>query len=85
MPPLIKQRDQQNDLIAVLTGRYPAQATAETFTLAGLTLPRDLPLSLPSALVEQRPDVLQAEANLHAASAQIGVARANRLPNIALR
>ena len=72
MPPLLKQRDQQNDLIAVLTGRYPGQAPAEKFTLASLTLPSDLPLSLPSALVEQRPDVLQAEANLHAASAQIG-------------
>ncbi len=44
----------------------------------------DLPLSLPSALVEQRPDVLQAEANMHAASAQVGVATANRLPNITL-
>jgi len=84
LPPLIKQRDQQNDLIAVLTGRYPAQAPAEKFTLASLTLPANLPLSLPSTLVEQRPDVLQAEANLHAASAQIGVARANRLPNITL-
>ena len=47
-------------------------------------MPSDLPLTLPSALVEQRPDVLQAEANIHAASAQIGVARANRLPNITL-
>ena len=84
LPPLIKQRDQQNDLLAVLTGRYPAQAPAEKFTLASLTLPSDLPLSLPSVLVEQRPDVLQAEENLHAASAQIGVARANRLPNITL-
>jgi NodT family efflux transporter outer membrane factor (OMF) lipoprotein len=84
LPPLIKQRDQQNDLIAVLTGRYPAQAAAERFTLAGLTLPADLPLSLPSALVEQRPDVLQAEENMHSANAQIGVARANRLPNITL-
>ncbi|MGE5063161.1 MAG: efflux transporter outer membrane subunit [Myxococcales bacterium] len=84
LPPLIKQRDQQNDLLAVLTGRYPAQAPAEKFTLASLTLPSDLPLSLPSVLVEQRPDVLQAEENLHAASAQIGVARANRLPNVAL-
>jgi len=84
LPPLIKQRDQQNNLIAVLTGRFPAQAAAEKFTLAHLTLPSDLPLSLPSALVEQRPDVLQAEENMHAASAQIGVARANRLPNITL-
>jgi len=84
LPPLIKQRDQQNDLLAVLTGRYPAQAAPEKFTLTSLTLPSDLPLSLPSLLVEQRPDVLQAEENLHAASAAIGVARANRLPNISL-
>jgi len=84
LPPLLKQRDQQNNLIAVLTGRFPGQARVEKFTLAGLTLPRDLPLSLPSALVRRRPDVLQAEANLHAASAQIGIATANRLPNITL-
>jgi len=84
LPPLLKQRDQQNNLIAVLTGSYPGQLPAEKFTLASLTLPSDLPLSLPSVLVEQRPDVLQAEANLHAASAQIGIATANRLPNITL-
>jgi NodT family efflux transporter outer membrane factor (OMF) lipoprotein len=84
LPPLIKQRDQQNHLIAVLTGRYPAQAGATKFSLASLTLPTDLPLSLPSTLVEQRPDVLQAEENMHSASAEIGVARANRLPNITL-
>jgi NodT family efflux transporter outer membrane factor (OMF) lipoprotein len=84
LPPLIKQRDQQKDLIAVLTGSYPSAPLADKFSLASLTLPADLPLSLPSTLVEQRPDVLQAEANMHAASAQIGVARANRLPNITL-
>ncbi|HSR01036.1 MAG TPA: efflux transporter outer membrane subunit [Sphingomicrobium sp.] len=84
LPPLLKQRDQQHDLIAVLAGGYPSQVPDEKFTLASLTLPSDLPLSLPSALVEQRPDVLQAEANMHAASAQIGVATANRLPNITL-
>ena len=84
LPPLLKQRDQQHDLIAVLTGGYPGQLPDQKFTLASLTLPSDLPLSLPSALVEQRPDVLQAEANLHAASAQVGVATANRLPNITL-
>jgi NodT family efflux transporter outer membrane factor (OMF) lipoprotein len=84
LPPLIKQRDQQKDLLAVLTGAYPADAPSEKFTLASLTLPSDLPLTLPSALVEQRPDVLQAEENMHAASAQIGVARANRLPNFTL-
>jgi NodT family efflux transporter outer membrane factor (OMF) lipoprotein len=84
LPPLIKQRDQQDNLLAVLTGHYPSQAPAAKFTLASLTLPADLPLSLPSSLVEQRPDVLQAQENMHAASAQIGVARANRLPNITL-
>ena len=84
LPPLLKQRDQQKDLIAVLAGRYPSQAPAGKFTLASLTLPSDVPLSLPSVLVEQRPDILQAEANMHAASAQIGVAAANRLPNITL-
>jgi NodT family efflux transporter outer membrane factor (OMF) lipoprotein len=84
LPPLIKQRDQQENLLAVLTGRYTSQAPTGKFTLASLTLPADLPLSLPSSLVEQRPDVLQAEENMHAASAQIGVAHANRLPNITL-
>ena len=84
LPPLLKQRDQQNNLLAVLTGRYPGQTLPEKFTLASLTLPPDLPLTLPSELVQQRPDVLQAEANLHAASAQIGVATAARLPNITL-
>lgn len=84
LPPLLKQRDQQNNLIAVLTGSYPGQQPAQKFTLASLVLPSDLPLSLPSVLVEQRPDVLQAQANLHAASAQIGIATANRLPNITL-
>ncbi|HEX5182642.1 MAG TPA: efflux transporter outer membrane subunit [Allosphingosinicella sp.] len=84
LPPLLKQLEQQHDLIAVLAGRFPGQAPPEKFTLASLTLPRDLPLSLPSTLVAQRPDVLQAEANLHAASAQVGVATANRLPNITL-
>ena len=84
LSPLLKQAAQQQDLLAVLAGRYPSQAPAETFELSGLSLPQELPVSLPSALVAQRPDVRQAEANLHAASANIGVAEANRLPNIAL-
>lgn len=84
LPPLYKQRDQLHDLMATLTGRFPADAPKDSFDLASLTLPHDLPLSLPSKLVEQRPDVLQAEANLHAASAEIGVAVANRLPNITI-
>jgi NodT family efflux transporter outer membrane factor (OMF) lipoprotein len=57
---------------------------AETFELSMLQLPQDLPLSLPSKLVEQRPDVRAAEAQLHAASAQIGVALANMLPQFSI-
>ncbi len=84
LPPLLKQSAQQHNLIAVLSGRFPVEAPETRFTLESLTLPSDLPLSLPSTLVTQRPDVRQAQANLHAASAQVGVAEANRLPNFQL-
>jgi NodT family efflux transporter outer membrane factor (OMF) lipoprotein len=84
LPPLLKQSAQQRDLLAVLTGRFPSQAGAQKFELASLKLPEELPVSVPSELVAQRPDVLQAEENLHAASAKIGVAIANRLPSITL-
>jgi NodT family efflux transporter outer membrane factor (OMF) lipoprotein len=84
LPPLVKQSAQLRDQLAVLSGRFPNQAPADKFELASLQLPEELPLSLPSKLVAQRPDVLQAEANLHSASAQIGIAIANRLPNITL-
>lgn len=84
LPPLRKQLAAQQHLLAVLSGQLPGAAPGQRFTLAHLELPRDLPLSLPSTLVAQRPDVRQAEANLHAASAQIGIAVAERLPNITL-
>jgi len=84
LPPLERQLEQQRDALTALLGRYPDQAPAETFDLAGLHLPQDLPVSLPSKLVEQRPDIRQAEANLHAASALVGVAIGNRLPVINL-
>jgi NodT family efflux transporter outer membrane factor (OMF) lipoprotein len=84
LPPLLKQSAQLRDLLAVLAGRFPNQAPTEQFELSSLQLPQELPVSLPSELVAQRPDVLQAEANLHAASAKIGIAIANRLPNITL-
>ena len=84
LPPLIKQQVQLHDQLAVLTGRFPAQMPPSTLRLADLTLPADLPVSLPADLVAQRPDILQAQANLHAASAAIGIAIANRLPNITL-
>ena len=84
LPPLLKQLAQQRDLLAVLSGGFPSQDLTEKFELSSLHLPQELPLSLPSQLVEQRPDVRQAEENLHSASAQVGIARANRLPNFAL-
>jgi NodT family efflux transporter outer membrane factor (OMF) lipoprotein len=84
LPPLLKQLAQQRDLLAVLVGQFPSQASDQSFDLLNLQLPQELPVSLPSTLVAQRPDVLQAEANMHAASAQIGIAIANRLPNIVL-
>lgn len=84
LPPLLKQLAQQRDLLAVLAGRFPNAAPTADFSLSSLQLPQELPVSLPSQLVAQRPDVLQAEANLHDASAKIGIATANRLPNIVL-
>ena len=84
MPPMMKQLAQQRDLLAVLAGGFPNQDLTEKFELPNLHLPQELPLSLPSKLVEQRPDVRQAEENLHAASALIGVAIANRIPTITL-
>ncbi len=84
LPPLLKQLEQQRDLLNLLSGSFPNQEMPEKFELASLQLPQELPLSLPSQLVEQRPDVRQAEENLHSASAQIGIARANRLPSFAL-
>jgi NodT family efflux transporter outer membrane factor (OMF) lipoprotein len=84
LPALLKQLAQQRDLLATLAGRFPSQDPAENFELASFQLPQELPLSLPSQLVAQRPDVRQAEESLHAASAQVGIAVANRLPNITL-
>ena len=84
LPPLEKQLAQQRDVLARLVGRFPSEAIAETFELSSLQLPQDIPVSLPSKLVAQRPDVRSAEEQLHGASAEIGVSVANRLPNIAL-
>ena len=84
LPPLEKQLAAQRDQLADLTGRTPSENQDAPIRLASLALPAQLPVSLPSKLVDQRPDVRAAEANLHAASAEIGVAIANRLPNISL-
>ncbi|MHB1098966.1 MAG: efflux transporter outer membrane subunit [Burkholderiales bacterium] len=84
LDPLQKQLEQTRDLIRALAGNLPNQDVKERFELASLHLPRDLPLSLPSKIVEQRPDVRAAEEQLHYASAQAGVAIANTLPQFAV-
>jgi NodT family efflux transporter outer membrane factor (OMF) lipoprotein len=84
LPPLEKALAQTRDLLAVLLGRLPSDMPATEFELGDLELPQELPLTLPSHLVEQRPDIRAAEAQLHAASAQIGVAIANMLPQLSL-
>ena len=84
LPPLEKQLAQNRNQLAALTGRLPDQLVPETFHLADLQLPPELPLSIPSEVINQRPDILQATETARAASAQIGVAVANRIPAIAL-
>jgi NodT family efflux transporter outer membrane factor (OMF) lipoprotein len=84
LPPLERQLAQQRNLLATLTGRFASEGLPAAFELQSFRLPRRVPLSLPADLVRQRPDVRVAEANLHAANAQIGVAIANRLPQITL-
>jgi NodT family efflux transporter outer membrane factor (OMF) lipoprotein len=84
LPPLQKQLEQTRDLIRAFVGNLPNQDVEETFQLSSLHLPQDLPLSLPSTIVRQRPDVRAAEELMHSANAQVGVAIANRLPQITL-
>lgn len=84
LPPLERALDQNRHQLAILTGRLPSEARLPEFDLASLTLPRELPVSLPSDLVRQRPDIQASEALLHAACAQVGVATANLYPRITL-
>ena len=84
LPPLQKQLAIQRDLLTALAGQFSADEVLQKFELRHLTLPTNLPVSLPSTLVAQRPDVRAAEANLHSASALVGVAIAARLPNLTL-
>ena len=84
LPPLQKQLGQTRDELTALVGRLPSEEPSETFQLDELTLPGDLPVTLPSKLVEQRPDVRQAEENMHFASAEAGVAIADMLPQFAI-
>jgi len=84
LPPLRQQLAHTLHLLGMLAGQAPGDWAPPRVTLAELKLPDDLPVSLPSDLVRQRPDILMAEAQLHSASAQIGVATANMLPNFNL-
>jgi NodT family efflux transporter outer membrane factor (OMF) lipoprotein len=84
LPPLRRQWQTALDQLAVLTGHLPAEFKPPKIELNQLLLPVDLPLGVPSQLVERRPDVRAAEAQLHAATAQVGVAIANMLPQFTI-
>lgn len=84
LPPLRKSLSQSQHLLATLAGHAPADWAPAQVSLDELTLPDRLPLSLPSELVRQRPDILAAEAQVHGASAEIGVATAALFPSFTL-
>ncbi|MBF0557804.1 MAG: efflux transporter outer membrane subunit [Nitrospirae bacterium] len=82
--PLRQKLYQAEHLLATLTGHAPAEWAPPQVGLADITLPLNLPVTLPSELVRQRPDILAAEAQLHSASAGIGVATAALLPSFSI-
>jgi NodT family efflux transporter outer membrane factor (OMF) lipoprotein len=84
LPPLQSRLEQTRDLIRILAGNLPNEDVEEAFTLDTLQLPPELPVSLPAKIIEQRPDVRAAEAELHAASAQVGAAVAAMLPQFSI-
>ncbi len=84
LPPLERNLSQTRHQLAVLAGMLPSEAVLPEFELDSLQLPQELPVSLPSSLVRQRPDIAASEALWHAACAQVGVATANLYPQITL-
>jgi NodT family efflux transporter outer membrane factor (OMF) lipoprotein len=84
LPPLREQLAFAQHALSVLAGQLPVAWSPPEFSFDDFTLPADLPLTLPSELVRQRPDILAAEADLHASSAAIGVATANMFPSFTL-
>ena len=84
LSPLEQQLGAANDALSILVGQFPSRWQAPDFDLTDFTLPADLPLTVPSELVRQRPDILAAESTLHADSAAIGVATARLYPDITL-
>ena len=84
LPPIQRQLDAARHQMALLVGKSPAEYSAPDFDLARLAVPAEVPVSLPSELVRRRPDILASEAELHQATARIGVAVANQYPNLRL-
>jgi len=84
IPPVRQKMSQAEHLLATLVGKTPAEWQTPDLRLSGISVPGHLPLSLPSELVRQRPDILAAEAQLHAANATIGVATAAMFPSFTL-
>ena len=84
LSPLKKQLAYTRHALAALAGQMPGQGGLPIFTLASLNLPENLPVSLPSALVRQRPDILASEALFHQAATAVGVATANLYPKVTL-
>ncbi len=84
LPPLQRELDAARHQMALLAGKSPTEWTAPDFDLASFTAPAEVPVSLPSDLVRRRPDILAAQAEMHAATAAIGVAVANQYPDVRL-
>jgi len=84
LPPLAQQRDVARHALSILVGKSPGDWVAPDFDLSDFVLPENVPVSLPSELARDRPDILEAEAQLHAASAAIGVATADMYPHLQL-
>ncbi len=84
LAPLKQKRSQTEHLLATLVGRAPAEWTPPSVALSDLTLPGEIPVTIPSELVHRRPDILVSEAALHSASAEIGVATAALFPSFTL-
>ncbi|WP_397452950.1 efflux transporter outer membrane subunit [Pseudomonas sp. NA-150] len=84
LPPLAQQRDSARHALSILTGKGPGDWVPPDFTLDEFALPSNVPVSLPSEMAHDRPDILQAESEMHIASAAVGVATANLYPHIEL-
>jgi len=84
LPPLRQQLSEARHALSIIMGQFPANEAPAEFDLSKVTLPHDLPVSLPSELVHNRPDILASEAQLHAATAAVGVATSNLYPHIVL-